>query len=177
VRARVLALLVGVPVALALSAGPAAAVGAPEGVTVSIEPASANVVLGDTFDVEVSVTNTTGAATEPLAVHLDVTDPAAKTSVDPEDWTPTLNRSVGGVAAGETATVRWTLQPIAGGTFAVYAVALSQGSESLAASNVHLVTVQEQRSLNPSGILPLAVGAPALIGALLLVQVRRSRRR
>lgn len=174
---RVLALLVGIPAALVLHAGPASAVGAPGDLSVSIEPATATVVLGDTFDVQVSVTNATGAATEPLAVHLDVTDPAAETSVDPEDWTPTLNRTVGSVAAGETATVRWALQPIAGGTFAVYAVALSQGSDSLAASNVHLVTVQEQRSLNPSGILPLAVGAPALVGALLLVQVRRSRRR
>lgn len=171
-----LVLLVGVPLGFALGAAPAQGAVAPGGVTVSIEPATGSVVLGDTFDLRVSVTNDAAAPTAPLAVHLDVTDPAAATSVDPEDWTPTLTRRVGVIAPGATETVRWTVQPIAGGTFAVYAVALAPGEPGLSASDVLVLTVEEQRPLDPGGILPLAVGVPTLVGALLILQIRRARR-
>lgn len=175
-RLACLAVLLGVPLLLALGSTPAQGAVKASGVTVSIEPATGTVVLGDTFDLRVSVTNDAAAPSAPLAVHIDVTDPAAATSVDPEDWTPTLTRTVGVLAPGATKTVRWTVQPIAGGTFAVYAVALAPGEADLSASDVLVLTVDEQRTLDPGGILPLAVGVPTLVGALLVVQIRRARR-
>lgn len=141
-------------------------------VVVTVDPTTSSVVLGDSLDLVVTVTNTGTAPTPPLVVHIDITDPSESTSVDPEDWTPTLSKRIGEVAPGDTITVGWTVQPISGGTFAVYGVALSPGVETISASNVLEVTVADQRSLNPGGILPVAIAVPSLIGVLLLIQMR-----
>lgn len=174
--ARVAFLLVGqLALGLWLTAPGAAESSGP--LTVSIEPATASVVLGDQLDLRVTVTNGAAQPTGPLVVHLDITDPRASASVDPEDWTATLSKSAGIVATNASATVDWTIQPIAGGSFAVYAVALSPGDDTLASSNVLNVTVADHRSLNPGGILPVAIGVPVLVGSLLVIQTRRVRRR
>lgn len=145
-------------------------------VRVAIDPKTSSVVLGENLDLHVAVTNNGSAATPPLIIHLDITDPEQNTSVDPEDWTPTLSQPVGEVAPGETVLVSWRIQPISAGTFSTYAVALSPGVESVAASNVLEVRVADERSLNPGGILPVALGAPAFVGGLLLLQTRFAKR-
>lgn len=156
-------------------AGAALAAG-PDQARVVVEPSSADVVLGESLDLTVTVTNPGPDATRPMVVHLDVTDPEQATSVDPEDWTSTLSKPVAALEPGATTTVDWTLQPISGGTFSVYAVVLAPGSGSLGASGVTTVVVADQRSLNPDGVLPVALGVPAVVGALWLANLRRSRR-
>ena len=146
-----------------------------DAVTVRIEPTTSSLTLGKNLDLRISVTNNGAQPSPPLVIHLDITDPDRSTSVDPEDWTPTLSKAVGVVAPGDTVTVVWNIQPISSGTFAAYAVALSPGIDDLATSNVLQVAVADQRTLNPGGILFVAIGAPALVGALLL-QVRLARR-
>ncbi len=154
---------------------PAQAEGLARTIAVRIDPATSAVDLGGAVDLRVEVTNNGSASSPPLVVHLDITDPARSTSVDPEDWTATLSRPVGRVDAGATVTVDWTIQPISSGTFATYAVVLSPGAEDVATSNVLQVQVAEQRTLNPRGILLVALGVPGLIGGLLLLQRRLSR--
>jgi len=145
-------------------------------IAVRIEPTTSSLTLGENLDLRIAVTNHGAGPSPPLVIHLDITNPDRSTSVDPEDWTATLSKPVGVVAAGDTVTVRWNIQPISGGTFATYAVALSPGIDNVATSNVLQVHVAEQRTLNPGGILLVAVGTPALVGALLLLQVRLARR-
>lgn len=169
----------GVLVSAVLALGGAGGVAgaAPGGeVTVILEPDGSSVVLGGSERLSITVTNTGDEASAPLAVHLDVTDPAESWSVDPEDWTATLTKPVGVLAAGETAVVDWEIQPISPGTFSVYAVVLSTELDTVAASNVMRISVADERSLNPGGILPVAIGAPTVVGALLVVQLRMSRR-
>lgn len=160
---------------LALHGGPALGQ-TDEGISVVIEADTTSVVLGEHLDLTITVVNFADGPTDPLALHLDITDPAQASSVDPEDWTSTLTKSVGVVESGGTMTATWTIQPISGGTFTVYAVALSPVSDTITVSNAVSVDVEDQRSLNPGGILPVALGAPAVIGALLLIQLRSSRR-
>ena len=146
-------------------------------VRVRIEPEASSINLGENLALHITVTNNGARPSPPLVVHLDITNPDRSTSVDPEDWTATLSKDVGVVAPGGSATVEWTIQPISGGHFATYAVALSPGIDNVATSNVLQVAVAEQRTLNPGGILLVAIGAPALVAALLLLQVRLARRR
>lgn len=147
-----------------------------ENVTVTISPTTSAVVLGGDFDLQVTVTNNATVATQPLAIHLDITDPEQKASVDPEDWTSTLTKQIGVVGPGETVTVDWNLQPIAPGTFTAYAIALAPGSDSVAVTNTLTVTVEDQRSLNPGGILAVSIAAPLAVGSLLGVQQISARR-
>lgn len=145
-------------------------------ITITIEPTDSSVVLGENLDLAVTVSNNGSAATVPLVVHLDITDPGLSTSVDPEDWTATLTKELGVIGAGDSATAEWTIQPISSGGFSVYAVTLSPGADTTTVSNVLQVSVADQRSLNPGGILPVAIGAPVVVGGLLLVQLRLARR-
>jgi uncharacterized membrane protein len=156
---------------------PASAVGLGDTVDLVVEPTSVDVVLGQDLDLTISVTNVGSDPTPPLLVHIDITDPEKASSVDPEDWTATLSKPIGALESGATRTVDWRIQPISGGTFALYAVALSPGVDAVAASNVVTVDVADQRSLDPNGILPVAIAAPAVVGALLVVQTQRTRRR
>ncbi len=153
------------------SAGPVA-----DTVSVTIDPQKRSLDLGDDLAVQVNLRNEGTQASVPLVVHLDVVDPSRSTSVDPEDWTSTLVKRVGTVAAGDTAAVDWRIQPISAGRFTVYAVAVSDDGAELAASDVLAVDVADRRSLDPGGILPVAIGEPVLVGALLLLQVRLARR-
>lgn len=155
---------------------PAASAQLTDTVVLTIDPAASSVVLGENLDVFVSVTNNGVSTSPPLVIHIDITKPDQATSVDPEDWTPTLSQTIGEVAPGETIVVDWTIQPISAGRFVSYAVALAPGVDNIAASNVLQVSVTDQRSLNPGGILPVAIAAPTLIGALLIVQMRLARR-
>lgn len=145
-------------------------------VSITIDPPNIDVVLGENFDLTVTVSNTGTEPTPPLVAHLDITDPEQSTSVDPEDWTPRLSQTIGPIAAGESVTVSWNLQPISPGTFATYAVVLSPGVDTIAASNVVEVRVSDQRTLNPGGILPVSLAAPSIVGVLLLMQMRFARR-
>ena len=76
-------------VALGFAAVSPAMASGPESVELSLSPAEAGIRLGETIDLEVTVTNTGGDATDELAIHIDVTDPVSRGSVDPEDWTST----------------------------------------------------------------------------------------
>ena len=149
-----------------------------EGTVVEITPPSVDVQLGQSVEVAVSVTNQGSTPTEPLAVHLDITDPSESGSVDPEDWTPTLTQQAGVVEPGATVTLNWVLQPISGGNFSVYAVALSPADRHIHATAEAIdFAVIHQRTLNPVGVLPIALAMPIAIGGVLLVQWRRPRLR
>lgn len=171
---RAVALLLGLGVLLLVPMAAGAQIG--DAVTVAISPTDNPVVLGESFEVTIDVTNNGGEATPPLVIHIDITDPRAEGSVDPEDWTSTLSKAIGEVDAGATRTLTWRLQPISRGTFSLYAVALSPGVDNTTVSNIVTVDVADRRSLDPGGILPVAVAAPAITGGLLALQTRRRRR-
>ena len=144
-------------------------------VVVEVTPLTAQVALGDTIDLDVTVTNTSGAARNDLIAHIDVTSPDRDGSVDPEDWTATLSKQVGRLDAGAGTTVTWSIQPISPGTFLVYAVVLAPDAPDVAGSNVLTVSVEDQRSLNPQGVLPVVIIVPAAVGALFVSRLRRNR--
>ena len=162
---------------LAMAGPSTAAPAALDSVSVRVEPTSASVELGQDLVLHVTVSNAGSRPTPPLVAHLDITDPSRSTSVDPEDWTSTLTRKVDPVPPGGAAALDWRVQPIGGGSFLAYIVVLEPGSTDLVTSNAVRVDVAHRRTLNPGGILAVAIGVPLLIGGLLLAQVRRSRRR
>lgn len=179
---RVAAVAACLVVAVLALPGPADAL--TEGVVLDLRPAAVaepgerravSLVLGQTLDVQVTASNGSARPSPPIVVHLDVTDLAEETSVDPEDWTATLSQPAGVIAAGRSRTFDWTLQPVSPGTFTVYAVGLSPASDAVCASPVLTVVVVDARSLNARGILFVSIGVPALIGGLLGVRARQLR--
>lgn len=144
-------------------------------VEVAVSPARIEATLGDSFEIEVTVTNRGDQPTASLVAHIDITDPAQTTSVDPEDWTETLSQTVGVVPPGGSQTATWELQPISPGSFSLYAVALSADTDQVQASSATLIEVAFVQTLNPEGVLPVVLAGPIVVGALLLMVMRRSR--
>ena len=148
-------------------------------ITVLVTPDQVSTTVGTATEITVSLTNNSTEATPELAVHLDITDPKKRGSVDPEDWTPELTLAMSPLAPGAQETRTWSISPIEGGDFVLYAVALDtiSGVEPtvIAVSNGVPVNVDEKRSFNPGGVLPLALAMPAVLGTALLWRFRRLR--
>ena len=150
-----------------------------EQLIVIVSPERVSTSVGTAAEVTVTIVNEAAEPTPELAIHLDIIDPRASTSVDPEDWTPTLTRSISPIKPGNQVTQSWLVTPIGPGDFVLYAVALDKNSSvepaTIAVSNGVPVHVDEKRSFNPRGVLPLAIAMPALIGAALLWRHSRLR--
>lgn len=165
------------PSTRATLAAPSAATSGGRDVTIDITPSAPEIALGAAVDLTVTATNTGLTDSGPMALHLDVTDVAAKGSVDPEDWTKTLTRRIGVLGAGEARSLTWRVQPISGGTFTLYVVALdADGTTSeVAVSDTVTVQVATRTSLNPQGVLPVVLLVPGAVALLLVSAVRRRR--
>ena len=149
------------------------------GLVVSVTPERLSTSVGQPAAITIALANESSEPTTEVAVHIDITDPRGTNSVDPEDWTPELTLSREALLPGERVTESWSVTPIQGGDFVLYAVVLdaNAGVEpgTLSVSNGVPVHVEERRSFNPQGVLPLSVAMPTLLGVALVWRFRRVR--
>jgi hypothetical protein len=155
-------LAVATAVAVALAGPPAAAAD----VSVTVDRTGVATGLGKRFTFRSTFTNPGPGAARGLVAHLNIASMRRDVYVDPEDWSTSRTRYLDPIPAGGTATVRWRLQAVNAGEFAVYVAVLgvdSAGRPPSVGGTVR-VTVADRRSLDAGGILPLALGVPAAIG-------------
>jgi hypothetical protein len=122
--------------------------------------------LGKRFAFRSTVVNSGPGEARGLVAHLNVASLRPGVYVDPEDWSTSRTRYLDPIPAGGTATVRWSLQAVNAGSFAVYVAVLpadAAGRPPTVGRTVR-VTVAERRTLDAGGILPLALGVPAVLG-------------
>jgi len=170
-------LLAALAVALAvgIASGSAATAQSLDDLNVEVTPVRADVALGETIDIQITITNGSDVRHDDLIAHIDVTSPDSEGSVDPEDWTATLSQQVGRLDPGASTTIDWSIQPISPGTFLVYAVALAPDAVDVVGSNVLTIDVADRRSLNPQGVLPVVIIVPLAVGAVFVDRLRRNR--
>lgn len=168
-------IVICVAVTTMFAGGLNAAVAQDADVIIDVSPSVIDIDLGDRTDIELTITNTGNEPLSDAFAHIDVVDLDSEESADAEDWSSVLNRSIPTIAPGESATITWDIQPITPGTYTLYAVALSADSAAVAVTDTVTINVADKRSLNPNGILPVAVGAPLLVGAALAFRFRRHR--
>jgi hypothetical protein len=150
-------------------AGPAAA--APE---LSMSRGRVETRIGTDFRFRTTISNPSAAPVEGLIAHLDVVSSDPGVYVDPEDWSSERTRYLPPVAPGASIVVPWSVKAVNAGRFAVYVVVLGRG-RPLAGPALD-ARVAERRTIDAGGVLPLAVGLPALLGLTLLgVRARRPR--
>ena len=170
-------------VCLAATVAPAAAqdrAQIPAPVEVSLSRTTVATQLGDSFGFRSRVTNNGAQPLAGLVAHLNVVGLDTDIYVDPEDWSEERTKSVPRLGPGESADVSWDVTAVTGGQAAIYVVVLPGSSpatarEGLAVSPAMDVDIAEAKNLNSGGVLPLALGVPALIGFAAVV-VRRRRR-
>lgn len=160
-------LVVGV---FAAFAGPAVHAASPQAVSVTVDRTTVTTALGRTFKFAARVANDGRAPTPPLVAQLDVLSLKPGTYVDPEDWAGGRTRYLGSLPAGRSRTIEWTVKAVNSGSFGVFVAVLPQGGtrvRPVTGPTVH-VEIAERKTLNSGGILPLALGIPALLAALAL---------
>jgi len=170
------ALSLGVAALAALAlAGHAAAADA---LSVRVDREQIDVRLGGAFSFRSTIANPGGSATVPLVAHLNILSLRDGTYVDPEDWSTRRTLYLGTIPAHTSRTLTWSMKAVGSGSLAAYVTVLPQTRPSgrPATSPAIRVAVEERRTLNAGGILPLALGVPALVG-LLAGGVRLGRRR
>ena len=168
-RPRVLCAAAAFALAAAFLATPAVA--APE---VSMSRLHVSTRIGADFRFTATIANRRRGTLSGLIAHLDVVSRDPAVYVDPEDWSSERTRYLPPLAPGASIVVPWTVKAVNAGRFAVYAVVLGDGRP--VAGPALDARVSEQRTIDAGGVLPLAVGLPALLGiALLGVRARRPR--
>ena len=171
------AVLAALACALLLAAG-AQAADQPPLVSVATDRAQISTKLGAKFAFRTTITNRGSTAASGLIAHLNVLSLRDGVYVDPEDWSARRTVYLDTIPAGGSVTITWRMQAVNDGSFGIYVAVLPDSGSASAPTTgptIHLA-VEERKTLNAGGILPLVLGIPALLGLLTLaLRVRRRR--
>lgn len=128
------------------------------------------------------LTNTGPGKSPPLCIAMNIVNlDAAGDIVDPEDWSPQRTQYLETLEPGASDTLSWRVNAILDGDYLVYMVVIPEPaakeatSQVVASSGIHL-TVTKYTKLNPSGVLPYAIGGPVILTAAIVYLYRRRRR-
>lgn len=150
--------------ALAGHAASAAQAAAPR-MTVSVDRTAVATKLGHTFVIRSTLTNHSATPAAGLIAHLNVLSLEPSLYVDPEDWSSHRTRYLTPIPAHGSITLSWKLAAVNAGDLGVYIAALPRSGRAVDPTTGPLVhvTIADRRTLDAGGILPLALGIPALL--------------
>jgi hypothetical protein len=170
--------LVLVVAVVVVSVAVAASARAAGDLTVATDRTAIATKLGHKFVFHSRIGNRGTTPVSGLVAHLNVVDLTGHTYVDPEDWSSQRTRYLAPIQEGGSTTLTWRLKAVNAGTIGIYVAVLPRSGAPVApvTGPTVRVSIEEHRSLNSGGILPLALGIPGLLGALALA-VRLQRRR
>jgi hypothetical protein len=163
------------PLLLLLCGAPAAQ--AAGGLAVTNDRSAIAVKLGHKFVLHTRIENRRGSAAAGLVAHLNVVDLSGHTYVDPEDWSSSRTRYLKPIPAGGTTTITWRINAVNSGTVGIYVAVLPRSGAPVPPTTGPTVRIriQDRKTLNSGGILPLALGIPGALGLLALgVRLRRA---
>ena len=122
--------------------------------------------LGHTFAFTTTFANRAATPSAALIAHLNVLSLRAGVYVDPEDWSSHRTRYLGTIQAHGSRTITWRVQAVNAGSFAAYVALVDQNGAPRPPTTTATVriSVADRKTLDSGGILPLALGLPALLG-------------
>ena len=133
--------------------------------------------LGHKFVFHTRIRNRGAIPARDLVAHLNVLDLTGHGYVDPEDWSSHRTRYLAPIPAGGSTTLTWRVNAVNAGTIGIYVAVLPRSGAPVPPTTAPTVRVriQDRKSLNTGGILPLALGIPCFLGVLSLgVRFRRN---
>lgn len=160
-----------------LAAAPAAGASGP--LSVSLDRTQVATRLGHTFAFHSTIGNHGTSPAAGLIAHLNVLSLRGGVYVDPEDWSSHRTRYLRPIPAGGSTTITWRIKAVNAGSIGVYVAVLpASGAPVTPTTGPTLrLSIADRKSLNSGGIVPLALGMPALLVALLLAaRITRWRR-
>ena len=139
--------------------------------TVSVSETEKSTLTGDVFTFTSEITNDGPEKTPALIANLAFVAIDGSTYVDPEDWSGERTMHVGPIDSGESITQTWTVKTVLEGDVAAYVSVLPvppdlSPASALAVSPAIQMHVEEDRKLNPGGVLPTVLAVPVLLASM-----------
>lgn len=146
-------------------------------VSVDVDRSRITTGLGQKFTFRSTITNEGASPRSGLIAQLDVLSLEEGTYVDPEDWSSNRTRYLETIPAGGSITTSWQMQAVNDGEFGIFVAVLPESGEAVPPTTAPTIRLEvaARRTLNPSGMVPVALGTPLLLG-LLSLAVRLARR-
>ena len=145
--------------------------------SVQLDRTTLSTSVGQRFSFTSTIRNDSGQPKSGLVANLNVLGLDPDIYVDPEDWSSQRTIYLDPLPAHGSARLAWTVQAVNSGRLVIYVtVTAQQGTDAVAASNTLRLAVARQRTIDPGGILPLAVSAPTTLLLLAGLVARRRRR-
>jgi hypothetical protein len=143
---------------------PAAVDGA--GIVVELDQSELDAGPGEKLSFESTIRNTGDAPLEGYVAHLNILTTDESVYVDPEDWSPRRTQYLDDLAAGDSATLTWTVQAVTSGPLILFVSVTSPTTDAVTSSGPLQLTVGGQRVVNAGRVLPVVLWTP---GAVLLL--------
>ena len=135
----------------------------------SLSRTSTSVKIGNSFGFTSTIANRGTSPLSGLVAHLNVLSFTHGVYVDPEDWSSNRTRYLDRLAPGQSTTVNWSVKAVNGGARVLRRrlgnPAVANIPTEPTVSSALVAHVAEQRNVNPQGVLPLALGIPAVVAA------------
>jgi hypothetical protein len=163
-----LATFVALVVAAQVFASVACAADSGAAVSVTVDRTRISTELGRKLVFRSTITNRGSTAASGLIAHLNVLSLRDGVYVDPEDWSSERTRYLRPIPGRGSTTTTWRIQAVNSGEFGVYVAVLREHGRASPPSTgpaIRLVVAQ-RRTLNSGGIVPVALGVPAVLGVL-----------
>jgi hypothetical protein len=149
----------------------------PHDLAVSFDQGNVQTTVGHRFRPVSTIRNTGDTTLSGLVAHLDVLSVRRDVYVDPEDWSSQRTVYLDPLPAHGTVSVPWKVQVVNKGRFVVFVTVTRQhGPAVVDAGDGLRLSATARRTVDTSGILPIVLGIPAAVLALLLLTSRRRRR-
>lgn len=156
-------------------AGPAQA--AVPNLAVEVDRTAISTTLGKDFTFRSTISNRGSSPTGPLVAHLNILSLRSGVYVDPEDWSDSRTRYLAPIPAGGSTTLTWTVTAVNPGSLGVYVAVFPASGEGRPATGPTVrAAIAERKTIDSGDVVPVALGVPALLGAL-AVGIRLGRRR
>ncbi len=148
---------------------------------VTVDKAYSIVNAGEPLLYNTLITNAGTEESPPLILAMNIINLDSEGDVvDPEDWSPERTQYIEAIEPNGSINLSWRINAILEGDYMVYTVVIPEPegeqdtSQPVTSSGIHL-TVMPFTNLNPSGVLPYAIGIPVLLllGILIIFWLRR----
>ena len=155
------------------------AAGSPQRLSVSVDRTKISSELGGKFTFQSTIRNDGPTTATALIANLNVVSLTDGVYVDPEDWSSQRTHYLEPLPAGTSNSITWHVHAVSDGVLGLVVTVIPKrytGSPPPTGPLIRL-TVAERKTLTSGGILPLALGVPAVIAVLTLGLRRRRGRR
>lgn len=133
--------------------------------------------MGDRLHFQSVIRNNDQVSHEGLVAWLSLVqiDKGKEQPVDLEDWSAHKAVTSASLKPGQTLDTTWPLRLIQAGTYRVLICAMSRTGGALTTSPFIDFVVRPKPVVESSRVMPVAVGVPLLLAALVALRLRRSR--